>query len=164
MCGNGKIEPGEQCDDANSIQGDGCFDCKVECSGNNMVLDPKSNHCYELIATPSTWDGARGLCQMWFGDLATITSPEEQGIIEAIAATDGWIGATDAAMEGTWVWVTNEPFAYSNWNAGEPNNSGTGENCAELYGGMSTAPFKWNDGPCTAMLPAYCERAPAGMP
>eukprot|EP00900_Chrysochromulina_parva_P017820 jgi/Chrpa1/26039/Chrysochromulina_OHIO_Genome00026258-RA len=29
-----------------------------------------------------------------------------------------WFGATDAASEGTWVWVDGTPFDYSNWNPG----------------------------------------------
>jgi cysteine-rich repeat protein len=31
-CGNGKLDPGEQCDDANKVQGDGCSAiCQIEC-------------------------------------------------------------------------------------------------------------------------------------
>ncbi len=26
--------------------------------------------------------------------------------------------------EGVWRWVTGEPYSYSSWNAGEPNNAG----------------------------------------
>jgi len=35
------------------------------------------------------------------------------------------LGATDAEEEGTWVWVTEEPFTYDRWarNQNEPNNS-----------------------------------------
>ena len=32
LCGNGKIDPGEECDDGNTDNGDGCSsDCRVEC-------------------------------------------------------------------------------------------------------------------------------------
>jgi cysteine-rich repeat protein len=32
LCGNGRLDLGEQCDDGNSISGDGCSsDCKIEC-------------------------------------------------------------------------------------------------------------------------------------
>ena len=34
------------------------------------------------------------------------------------------IGLNDAASEGTWEWVTGEPFSYANWDGGEPNNQG----------------------------------------
>eukprot|EP00964_Phaeocystis_antarctica_P044804 scaffold25763_cov63-Phaeocystis_antarctica.AAC.2 len=56
-----------------------------------------------------------------------------------------WIGGTDAASEGTWVWSpSNTPLSYTNWNAGERNNQG-GEDCVmALYGSG-----KWNDSPCS---------------
>ena len=34
------------------------------------------------------------------------------------------IGATDAAVEGSWVWVTGEPWSYTAWETNEPNASG----------------------------------------
>lgn len=30
VCGDGNIDPGEECDDGNNIAGDGCFKCKLE--------------------------------------------------------------------------------------------------------------------------------------
>ena len=40
LCGNGLIDPGEDCDDGNVIDGDGCaHDCKNEGCGNG-ILDP----------------------------------------------------------------------------------------------------------------------------
>ena len=32
MCGDGLIDPSEQCDDGNFISGDGCYQCIVESS------------------------------------------------------------------------------------------------------------------------------------
>ena len=32
LCGNGKLDPGEECDDGNTVDGDGCMsDCKYGC-------------------------------------------------------------------------------------------------------------------------------------
>jgi hypothetical protein len=50
-----------------------------------------------------------------------------------------WIGGNDAVTEGTWVWETGEPWAYSNWNAGEPNNSGNEDYIMMYSSGL------WND-------------------
>ena len=39
-CGNGVVDPGEQCDDGNSVAGDGCSPtCRLEVCGNR-ILDP----------------------------------------------------------------------------------------------------------------------------
>lgn len=37
VCGNGKVEAGEDCDDGNILPGDGCFQCKVDFCGNGKL-------------------------------------------------------------------------------------------------------------------------------
>ncbi|NBW77221.1 MAG: hypothetical protein EBR34_15720 [Sphingomonadaceae bacterium] len=46
---------------------------------------------------------------------------------------------TDEVVEGTWRWVTGETYSYSNWNSGEPNNSGNEDYVQFVSNG------KWND-------------------
>jgi len=43
-----------------------------------------------------------------------------------------WIGFTDEAEEGKWVWVTGEPVTFTNWYRGEPNNFGKIEHYAVI--------------------------------
>jgi len=60
--------------------------------------------------------------------LATITSQEETDFILASFGGSSppltWIGGTDEIVEGDWKWVTGEPFTYTNWAGGEPNDQG----------------------------------------
>src|SRR5690606_23291235 len=38
LCGNGNVNPGEQCDDGNSVNGDGCDNnCTVSACGNGII-------------------------------------------------------------------------------------------------------------------------------
>lgn len=37
MCGDGAIDGEEECDDGNTVAGDGCYECLAECG--NGVLD-----------------------------------------------------------------------------------------------------------------------------
>lgn len=109
-----------------------------------------NNHWYEIVDTPSFWDGAfSGAASMTYdgmtGYLATITSAGEQDFLNSIHDGHGtlWLGGSDAATEGAWFWVTEPggpiPFTYTNWNPGEPNNYGDEDYLHGWYGAA------WND-------------------
>ncbi len=63
------------------------------------------------------------------GYLANITSSEENSFISDRLTQDGWFGASDAAVEGDWVWLdgpeagtlfwrgtgSGTAFGYENW-------------------------------------------------
>eukprot|EP01062_Namystynia_karyoxenos_P080333 TRINITY_DN8634_c1_g1_i2.p1 TRINITY_DN8634_c1_g1~~TRINITY_DN8634_c1_g1_i2.p1 ORF type:complete len:1060 (+),score=78.60 TRINITY_DN8634_c1_g1_i2:73-3252(+) len=62
--------------------------------------------------TNCRWDDAQAECSDeqheilgLLGHLATVTDASEHGILAQLHA-EGWIGASDAAKEGTWRWVT----------------------------------------------------------
>lgn len=104
------------------------------------------------------------------GYLATVTTTPENTFVNALPGK-GWLGGSDdynyinsatgastyanqGASEGKWYWVTGPEKgtlfsnggtanggAYTNWNAGEPNNSGTTEHYLE----NAYAAGKWND-------------------
>jgi hypothetical protein len=74
--------------------------------------------CYQIISSV-TWSAAVTSCTSAGGWLATIeTSAEDTFIMTTLASKRRvWIGLTDAAVEGTWVWVkTGTTAAYLNWN------------------------------------------------
>lgn len=95
---------------------------------------------------------------------------ENQDVVNALNASPYplssnavWIGFTDAASEGNYIWLDGAPVSYTNWSGGEPNNlipncCGTpswlggcpndmrcsdGEDCVQLY-----ASGQWNDLGC----------------
>lgn len=131
----------------------------------NAALPYSGNgHFYEFVSQPSgiTWANAQSAAagRNYFGlqgYLATITSSGENGFCQAKLVVDGWIGASDAAVENVWKWVTgpengtqfwqglSDGYAvggnYNSWNSGEPNNAGD-----EDYGQFYTT-GKWNDLP-----------------
>jgi hypothetical protein len=74
------------------------------------------------------------------GYLVTVTTLAENNFLFNLWP-NGWIGLTDEVVEGQWRWVTGEPFSWSNWNGGEPNNSNN-EDYIQFVGGG-----KWNDLP-----------------
>jgi len=64
---------------------------------------------------------------------------ENQFLSEMVLVNNVMIGLTDREVEGQYVWENGQAVTYTNWYAGEPNNSGN-EDYAELYLGG-----KWND-------------------
>jgi hypothetical protein len=108
------------------------------------VASGGNGHWYDLTTTLATWTGADAQATAAGGYLATITSAAEDAFIMANFTGRRWIGLTDVVTEGAYVWVTGEPFAYSNWRPGEPNNLGD-EDYTEIN--LVAIPQGWNDLP-----------------
>ena len=92
-----------------------------------ILLFPENGHRYQRFDTAMTWQEAKAFCETWGGHLATITSQAEDEFVwsNLASAAPGygtWLGATDEIIEGEWAWVTGEPWSYTNWDSGEPNN------------------------------------------
>lgn len=87
-----------------------------------------NGHSYQGISGPMTWKESSAYCQSKGGYLATVTSSEENDFVwkNVAAGMSGggvWIGGWDLGNHN-WTWVTGEESAYTNWNSGEPNDSG----------------------------------------
>lgn len=109
-----------------------------------------NGHIYELYDYEMSWSFAKELCENMGGHLVTITSEEESDFISDFidnGTKDAyWLGATDFDVDSDgYCWVTGEDFDYTNWDDGEPSNSGTSgtmEHFAEIRKSYS---YKWND-------------------
>ncbi|MDP3945175.1 MAG: T9SS type B sorting domain-containing protein [Lutibacter sp.] len=134
---------------------------------------PSTGHYYEYVPVIGiTWQNAKTAAEgrKYYGlqgYLATITSADEAKLSGEQAAGAGWIGGSDAAVEGTWRWVTGPeagksfffgdpngiydggttngadiPFSF--WNTGEPNQAGN-EDYAHVTAPGVGIPGSWND-------------------
>ena len=97
-----------------------------------------NGHSYYRSTGTANWTTARSNCVAMGGHLVTVTSSGENSFLFGLWPS-GWIGLTDEVTEGTWKWVTGETFSYTNWNSGEPNNSGNEDYIQFVSGG------RWND-------------------
>ena len=90
------------------------------------------------------WEKARTSCLSLGGDLASVGSEEENNFINSLG-TNFYLGGSDSAQEGTWVWSDGTAWTYDKWQAGEPINDNNYENC--LIGNWRER-RTWNDGTC----------------
>jgi hypothetical protein len=113
-----------------------------------------NGHTYALVAFPGeVWTSAAADITSTLPGfhLATITSQAEQDFawtfLQQTASGGGpewWLGGYQDLQNETdpaagWTWVTNEPWVYTNWGSGEPNNAGGQENHLAQSG------TTWND-------------------
>jgi hypothetical protein len=141
--------------------------------GTDEFYDANSGHYYKYISTGTSWDAAKIAAEGTTlnglrGYLAEINSLSENDFTKReTTAQNIWIGATDEAVEGTWIWdgatagtggsTWNKPAgsgtnagssaSFHSWASGEPNDYGSGEDCAVTnWGGLNG---NWNDLPCS---------------
>ena len=152
---------------------DGLEALGIECEGIQYDF-PSSLSAYYLGCDDSTdWDSADITCvDAGYDGLVRIGSLEESDAVLDVFDLAGlnsnyWIGLSDAAIEGTFVWISDQSETvvwlgnvsgsspnglYTNWNGSEPSSSNSGEDCVEVYGLGSGPPATvgaWNDATCS---------------
>ena len=117
-----------------------------------------------------SWQQADTYCfQNYRTHLASIhNSINNTHAFQAAGATSSWtwIGLNDQDTEGAYVWSDGSSVDYTNWNSGEPNQSGGEEDCTNMW-----QSGYWNDLPCesTSVLHFICNakqptRSPTTIP
>ena len=102
---------------------------------------------YRLFKEELDWNDARMMCQLHGGDLASITSKQEESKIKGLLLgypgdKSFWLGLNDKEIEGKYVWSDGSEYSYRNWREGEPNDK-WGEDCT-----VTMSSLKWNDEGC----------------
>jgi hypothetical protein len=134
-----------------------CEDRVIACEEGLRSADRL--HCYRAFATTAAWDAAQMRCEGRGGHLATVHSAAEFDVVRALTGTtNSWLGGTDAPTEGTWRWVTGEPWLSTFWASPQPDNAGAGENClVSPCNGCTPVSSNWNDLSCATSVPYVCE-------
>jgi hypothetical protein len=102
-------------------------------------------------AAMASWGEAAAACAARGGALVTIASADENAFLISAGAADAWIGYTDAAVEGTFVWASGTS-SYTSWGTSQPDDAGGNEDCAVLL-----ADGTWNDAPCDGKHGYVCQ-------
>jgi len=119
------------------------------------ILNPANQHLYLYVKQEKSWHFAKDYCASRGGHLVTIQDASENQFISKLASSGIWLGATDEEKERDWLWVTGEPWKFTNWALGEPNNINNNEDY--LSSARTEKDPLWNDIDATARLPFVCE-------
>jgi hypothetical protein len=117
--------------------------------------DPMTGHCFAFFPAPQNWDGAAAACAGLGPNthLAAIDSASEnETAAMVLGGNQAWVGGSDTAVEGSWVWVTGEAVGFDSWRDGQPNNQGN-EDCMMMRG----ADGSWEDRLCLGTFGSLCE-------
>lgn len=176
VCGNGKRETGEECDDGGHEGKDGCSAaCKVVCGDHGEgAVKSEDFHCY-VGFDQNAFEGAVADCKALGAHIVSITSAAENEVVSSLVRNSKWIGGFEnvpltSPGGGQYEWVTGEPFGYENWAEDEPdsaeyrcNSNGPSigprcyEHCILMEGGGI-----WLDSRCDVSDGYICEWEPAG--
>uniref|UniRef100_A0A3Q2DXB4 C-type lectin domain family 4 member E-like n=1 Tax=Cyprinodon variegatus TaxID=28743 RepID=A0A3Q2DXB4_CYPVA len=123
-------------------------------------------NCYYFSNYKSSWTESRDSCRGQGGDLVKIDSREEQIFLaerlkELMKDDDDkfWIGLTDSAEEGRWLWVDGSLF----WKDQEPDNlskdGASQADCGRMGEKKGVDNLKsWFDISCLYLQKSICEK------
>jgi hypothetical protein len=126
------------------------FLCEIP-GGNQWTVRPEDGHAYRMFTTNLSKEVAEATCQSLGAYLVEITSAEEAAFIRSeLDPAAAWIGLTDTAVEGQFVWDSGAPLEFTDWGSTEPNDRDPGEDCVVVA-------EQWLDLPCADARDYICE-------
>jgi len=141
-----------------------CCESGTACVVGNYPVEWRASeggngHWYQLVIEghPS-WTQAKLMAELRGGYLATLTSQAESDLAGVLSRgmpamlLGGFQDRTSPDYSeplGAWKWITGEPWSFSNWGKGEPNDASNGHGDPGedyLYSWTGAQGFKWSDG------------------
>ena len=133
-------------------------------TSSNDDMQMFNGHSYKVFHEAKTWTDAKAACEALGGHLVTITSEKESNFVNSLyglrSRTNYWMGGRE--INGTWTWITGEPWTFSRWGDNQPDNSQENTGISEDYLQICYDwGLKWNDSAVaqdrTAAIGYICE-------
>lgn len=83
---------------------------------------PFNGRWYKVVLEKKSWHAARDKCKEMGGQLVTVPNAATWEFVKTLTPASVWLGATDEAVQGVWVWVDGTPISFAAWQAGQPDN------------------------------------------
>ena len=101
--------------------------------------------CYGLRTIKKNWNEAKAYCATLGGHLTKMDSEEKKDFLNSkMGHYTFWLGASDSASEGTWVWYDGSPVSWTYWNSGQPEQRTSSWDCMAWVGSWR----RWRDLGC----------------
>lgn len=139
-----------------SSNGTGGSGASAVCEAPWQHHDPVGDRCYWQGRMERTWASAEARCVDLGGHLVAIDSAYELGFLAEWIESDVWIGGTDGVEEGVFVWTNEQPWSFTLWKDGEPDDKG---DCVMLDRRSDSLPV-FDCRPCTEKRSYICESPP----
>lgn len=115
---------------------------------NEITRKTYNENTYIMFDEATTWESAKKYCEEIGGHLATVTDASEWAFVSEFVKTSGdndryYLGASDSENEGEWKWVTGEPFNFTAWSTGNPDNSSYIQDYLHIWYGKTNP--SWDD-------------------
>ncbi|MEI6217859.1 MAG: C-type lectin domain-containing protein [bacterium] len=110
-------------------------------------------HHYLLVPDNVSWQEAKTACEQMDGHLVIVNNAKEDSFVATLAAgRNVWLGCTDEAEQGVWLWGDGAKLTYAGWAPSEPNNYGGRE-----HWGVCCGDGRWNDVSIDTLCAYVCE-------
>ena len=146
----------DSCDGVDS-DCDGTVDDAEDCPCD---MDWDGDHAYLFCTDTKSWTDAQAYCNSYGYNMAAPQDAAENAWVNKVvykiagSSVKWWFGYNDRTTEGTWEWEDGSTSSYTDWASGEPNDAGSGEDCAQ-FGRFTNK--GWNDEPCSSTFYFVCE-------
>ncbi|XP_038065103.1 alpha-N-acetylgalactosamine-specific lectin-like [Patiria miniata] len=144
-------------------------DCSSKCPPKCPPMWTFYNgNCYRYFGTVKTFAQAENHCkeftQVGQCHLASVASVEENSLLLTMlksvrgttTSSSMWIGFTDVAEEGNFIWTDGSAVGFTRWRSGQPWIKAGEADCTEMVSGWDG---EWNDDPCGSTKAYMCKMA-----
>ncbi|XP_048585749.1 uncharacterized protein LOC5500783 isoform X2 [Nematostella vectensis] len=113
-------------------------------------------YCYKTSDICLSWKRAESACAVLSSGLVSVHNHEENVFIQQKHNGEkSWVGLSDVATEGRFVWADGSPTNFTNWAPNQPNDY-KNQDCVHTLG--VNYGYEWNDVQCSACHNYTCKR------
>ena len=134
----------------------------VETDSDSEWMMSKQREKLKLYRKKLTFTDAEAFCLNLGGHLVSVESPEKNAQVFNKSEREWvWLGGTDTAEEGDWIWKDGKAWKFTSWANHQPDDKTGDEDCVYLK--TETDLPKWYNEPCSWLLFFLCQIEPTSV-